>query len=286
MSNYQTARTALGARLKEMRAEAGLSGKQVAAALGWLPSKVSKLEHGKQTPTEEDLRAWAATVGQPAAANELTNRLRALETHYASWKRQMSAGIRARQEAWGFDEASSTRLLCFESACVPGLLQTPEYARHMFLRLNEVFHNPGTIDDGVRARMRRQQILYDPGRTFHFLIWEAALHVPLCPPEVMAGQLDRLVGAVGLNAIRVGIVPLGGPISIAPSHGFWVYDERLVKVETIAAELRITEQSEVGIYLDVWRRLEQAAVHGPAAHRLLARVRACLEQGNDEQTNA
>ena len=56
---------------------------------------------------------------------------------------------------------------------------------------------------------------------------------------MMAGQLDRLVGAVGLNAIHVGIVPLGGPISIAPSRGFWVYDERLVKVETIAAELRI-----------------------------------------------
>lgn len=273
MSNYQTARTALGARMREMRAEAGLSGTQIANLLGWPQSKVSKVERGKQTPTDEDVEAWARAAGHPAARSELANRLRTLETHYASWKRQMSAGLRARQEDWGQLEANSAEVVNFEAACVPGLLQTPEYARHMFLRLGEMYANPGEIDDGVQARMRRQQVLYEPSRQFHILIWEAALHVALAPADVMGEQLERLAAALGLPSVDVAIVPLGAPIGIAPSHGFWIYDGQKVLVETIAAELRISEAAEVKQYVDVWHKLDQAAVRGPAAHRLLARVR-------------
>ncbi len=54
-TDFQTARVALGARLRELRSEAGLNGKGVAEALGWQRSKVSRLETGKQTPTASDL---------------------------------------------------------------------------------------------------------------------------------------------------------------------------------------------------------------------------------------
>ncbi|MCA1672296.1 MAG: DUF5753 domain-containing protein, partial [Actinobacteria bacterium] len=49
------------------------------------------------------------------------------------------------------------------------------------------------MDDAVAARMQRQQVLYRTGKRFHFLIAESALRTRLCPPEVMIGQLDRLV---------------------------------------------------------------------------------------------
>ena len=52
------ARASLGIRLRDIRRDAGLPAVRLAQLAGWLSSKVSKIEHGKQTPSEEDLRAW------------------------------------------------------------------------------------------------------------------------------------------------------------------------------------------------------------------------------------
>jgi transcriptional regulator with XRE-family HTH domain len=274
-SDYQRARTALGARLRELRTDAELSGKDLAARLGWPASKVSKLEHGRQTPTADDLRVFAEAVA-PASGTELVSRLRALETHYASWRRQLAAGTRARQEAWQLTETSAALVRNVETACIPGLLQTPDYARWMFDRTTTLHRSPADIEEGVRARMQRQLILYEPRRRFHFLVWEPALRVLICPEAVMAGQLDRLAGAVGLDTVRLGIIPLGVPVAVVPSHGFWIYDESLVMVETIGAELRLVGEAEIEPYETVWRQLHEVAEYGAAAHRILARNRAAL----------
>ncbi|MFD4946248.1 helix-turn-helix domain-containing protein [Streptomyces sp. NPDC058239] len=70
----QQARTALGARLRELRTEAGLTVRGLAAECGWVPSKISKPENGKQTATTSDLDTWAAGVGRPETAAELKGR--------------------------------------------------------------------------------------------------------------------------------------------------------------------------------------------------------------------
>jgi transcriptional regulator with XRE-family HTH domain len=276
VTNYQTARQALGARLRELRTEARLTGRGLAEVLSWPPSKVSKIELGKQTPTRDDLTAWATGVRRPEVSGELHQRLRTLESHYAAWRRQLAAGNRARQEAWGSDERNSAEILNLETGCIPGLLQTADYARAMFTRVTEIYCSPPDIEDGVDARMRRQQILYNHDRTFHFLVLESALRVQIAPPDVMAGQLDRLAGTVGLTSYRVGIIPLCAPMPITPFHGFWIYDRRLAKVETAAAELRVIEESEVEIYLRLWDRFADIAEYGARAHALIARARADL----------
>ncbi|WP_405924836.1 helix-turn-helix domain-containing protein [Streptomyces sp. NBC_00035] len=277
MSDYQTARIALGARLRELRAESGLSGKALAEQLGWPASKVSKIETGKQAPTVDDLGAWAAALGVHQVLPELTSRLRTLETHYAAWRRQLAAGVRARQEAWHATESASSEVRNFESAVVPGLLQTPEYARHMFIRTTALHRTKQDIEEGVTARMQRQQSLYVPGRSFQFLIWEPTLHLLLCPRDVMASQLDRLAGVFGMSTVQLSIVPLGADMTVVPTHGFWIFDDRLVMVETIGAELRLTDAAEISLYRTVWDELAQVAVTGHQAHRLIARARASLD---------
>lgn len=276
MSDYQTARLALGARLRELRADSGLNGKTFAARIGWPASKVSKIETGKQAPTADDLRVWAETADAAAALPELTSRLRTLETHYAAWRRQLAAGVRARQEAWQATESAASEIRNFESAVIPGLLQTPEYARHMFIRTTELHRTTQDIEAGVNARMQRQQALYAPGRGFHFLLWEPALHMLLCPPDVMVGQLDRLMGVFGMSAVDLAIVPLGAPLAVVPTHGFWRFDDRLVMVETIGAELRLTDAADLALYGTVWDELARVSVTGHQAHRLIARARASL----------
>ncbi|MGH3900805.1 MAG: helix-turn-helix domain-containing protein [Pseudonocardiaceae bacterium] len=59
MSNaVHQARETLGYRLRDLRKDAGLTGRGLATLAGWNSSKISKIEYGKQTPTEDDIRVW------------------------------------------------------------------------------------------------------------------------------------------------------------------------------------------------------------------------------------
>lgn len=274
-TDFQQARTTLGARLRELRAE--LTGRDLAARLGWTQSKVSKLETGKQTATPDDLRAWAEATGNPDVAPELIARLDGLESRQRSWRRQLAAGHRPVQDALTVEYERSTVLRAWEGSMVVGMLQTADYARAIFQAYADLHQSVRDIDDAVRARLRRQDLMYGPGRTFHIVMGEAALHTRICPPSVLAAQLDRLAGVVGLDTVRLGIVPFGAAVRIPPANGFWLYDERLVIVEDWHAELWLDDADSIGVYLRVWELLHQAAAYGAAAHRLIARARTQLD---------
>ncbi|MFJ7069885.1 helix-turn-helix domain-containing protein [Streptomyces sp. NPDC101115] len=277
-TDFQAGRSALGARLRELRAETGLNGKDFAARLGWPASKVSRLQAGKQTPSVADLEAWAAAAGRPEALAELKGRLSGLETTYRSWRRQLVAGHRARQEQ-GIAETAATRLIRgVEVVRVPGLFQTPEYARYVFEQNADFRQTPRDVEAAVRARVRRQEALYDPEKRFEFLIYEPALHARTSPVLVHAAQLDRLMGVIGLDTVKLGVVPLGARLRRAPSHGFWIYDRRLVIVETINTEMWLEDESSVELYERAWEWLTESALYGEQAQRLIGRVRAALDR--------
>ncbi|RCV50020.1 helix-turn-helix domain-containing protein [Marinitenerispora sediminis] len=276
-TDFQRARLALGAQLRELRIGSRLTGREMAAKLGWAHSKISKLENGRQTATADDLTAWASACGQPDAEAGLQAALRGLETRYRTWRRQLAGGHRARQEV-GISESNQTRLFRgFQESIIPGLFQTAEYARHIFLVSSDFHQSPRDTEEAVRARIRRQELLYDPGRQFRFLVWEAALRMRVCPPDVMAGQLDRLSGLMGLDTVELGIIPFAARLKLMPSHGFWIYDERLVVVENLNAEMWLDDAADIALYVRAWERFGESAVYGPPAHRLIASARAALE---------
>ncbi|MFF5127586.1 helix-turn-helix domain-containing protein [Streptomyces syringium] len=275
-TDFQAGRVALGARLRELRTEAGLNGKDMAARLGWQRSKVSRLEHGKQTATVDDLEAWAREADAPGEANDLTARLRGLESQQRSWRRQLAAGHRGVQEKYVVEYRSTSTVRGYEATVVPGLFQTPDYARHLLLHNAELMQTPRDTEEAVRARMQRQEVLYEAGRSFEIMVWEGVLHALVCPREAMAAQLDRLVGLVGMERVSLGVIPLGAPLRITPKHGFWIFDDSRVIVETVNTELHLESAEDVALYGRVWDRLSEAAVHGAHAHRLIVRARAAL----------
>lgn len=275
-TDYQQARASLGVRLRELRAE--VTGRDLAARLGWAQSKVSKLETGRQTATSADLTAWAEATGHPAVAGELLARLEGLESHTRSWRRQLRAGHRPVQDTLTVEYERSTELRAWQGSMVVGMLQTPDYARAVFTRFAELHRSPRDIDEAVRARMRRQELLYQRGRTFHILMWEAALHAGICPPAVLTAQLDRLVGVIGLDTVRLGIVPFGAQVAVPPGPAFWMYDDRLAIIEDWHAELWLDDADSLAVYRRVWDALERSAVYGSPAHRLIGRARAQLER--------
>jgi transcriptional regulator with XRE-family HTH domain len=85
-------------RLRELRQQAGLTGRQVAESLSWPASKVSKLENGRQTPTDDDIRGWASVTHAEAETESLLASLRTLEVQHAEWQRQIMTGLRPHQD--------------------------------------------------------------------------------------------------------------------------------------------------------------------------------------------
>ncbi|MEU3507974.1 helix-turn-helix transcriptional regulator [Streptomyces longwoodensis] len=277
-TDFQSAREALGARLRELRAEAGVDGKDLAEAVGWHPSKVSRLQLGKQTPTRDDLTAWAHAIGRPDAVEELHGLLAGLNLkgRSRSWRRQLAGGHRSRQEIAVKLTDNTREIRALEVSRIPGLLQTPDFARHLFDQLAAFRGIQPTTEAAVEARMRRQAALYDPAKRFHFVLCEASLYHRACPREVMAEQLDRLFTLVGQARIELGVIPFGAQMRRTIPHAFWIYDRRLVIVETMSEELWLQGAEDVELYERAWEWLTESAEYGAPARRLIGRARASL----------
>ncbi|MGW7056332.1 helix-turn-helix domain-containing protein [Streptomyces sp. NPDC054887] len=279
-TDFQQARAALGVRLRALRESSPggrLTGARLAQVLGWPHSKVSKLENGRQTATVQDLRAWAEGTGHPEAAEELLARLAGLESHIRSWRRQLASGHRAVQDAISTEFARSTTFRAWENSMIVGALQTADYARNIFSRYSDLQQSPRDTEDAVRARLRWQESLYRPGTKYHIVMWEAALHAQVCPPSVLAAQLDRLAGVIGLDTVELGIVPFTAALRIPPANGFWIFDDRLAIVEDWHAELWIDDAASIAVYSKVWSTLSASAVYGADAHAVISRARRALD---------
>ncbi|WJV47315.1 helix-turn-helix domain-containing protein [Streptomyces flavofungini] len=278
-TDYQRARAALGTRLRELRFTCPggrLTGQQLAQRLGWPGSKVSKLENGRQTATPEDLRAWADATGQPGVYAELAARLAGFEFHIRSWRRALANGFKPLHEGLSAEIDRTSDMWIWEESVIAGLLQTPEYARHVIRRFAELLGGAGDIEAAVRSRAQRQEWLYRPGRTLHVLMWEAALRSMICPPSVLAAQLDRLTGVLGMDTVELGIVPFTAPVRIAPANGFWVLDDRLVVTEDWHAEMWLDDADNIALYGKIWKTLSESAVYGADAHNVINAARRAL----------
>jgi hypothetical protein len=141
-----------------------------------------------------------------------------------SWRKQLAGGHRGRQEIAVRLTETTTQTRGLEDSRIPGLFQTPEYARVVFDSLAEFRGIASTTDAAVERRMRRQEALYAPEKTFRFVLCEAALYHRPCPVEVMAEQLDRLYNLAGQQRIELGIIPFRAQLRRTAPHAFWIYD--------------------------------------------------------------
>jgi transcriptional regulator with XRE-family HTH domain len=272
VTSVHEARTALGQRLRELRQQANLTGRQLAESLSWPASKISKLENGRQTPTDEDIRGWARATSSEAEADALLATLHTLEVQHAEWQRQIKMGLRPHQREIAELDAKTRFFRAFESTFIPGLLQTAGYARCRFAQSITVFKMKNDINEAVQTRVKRQEILYRPDKRFHFVLTEAALRYRLCPPGIMLGQLDRLVSFAALPNVRLGIIPFETAYVVAPAHGFWMLDNERVMVETFSAELNLAQPQEIELYASIFEQLAAVASYGRAARAVVTRV--------------
>ncbi|MFG1943112.1 helix-turn-helix domain-containing protein [Nonomuraea sp. NPDC048826] len=273
MSSFQQARIDLGIQLRQLRESAHLSGKELAERLRWQPSKVSRLENARQTATEDDVVVWAqAVAAPPETTDELIAQAIALLERHDGWKQRHRSGLAAIQEDMRDLEARTKLFRAFEPGILVGLLQTAEYARHVFSKVKRLYSAPDQIDAAVRVRMQRQEILYDRSRTFRFIVLEAALHTRLAPVDVMRGQLDRLLAVSTLPNVEFGVIPFTQELPANPVHGFWIFNEALVTVGTLTKDLLLRDPDDVAFYTKAFDDFAKAAQFDESGRDIIIKV--------------
>ncbi|MFI1235459.1 DUF5753 domain-containing protein [Nocardia salmonicida] len=268
-NSVDEAREALGLRLRELRRDAGITARLLAQLAGWHESKVSRTEYGKQTPSESDLQAWCEHTGRPDQLPDLIATLRNIEAAYMEWKRLLGAGTRRRQKMSVRLEGTTRSMRWYEPTIVPGLLQTAEYAEGILSKIISFYGIPDDLADGVAARVERQRVLYRGDRRFSFIIAEQVLHTTIVDDQVMLGQLDRLLTVMSLPRVVLGVVPMNSSYEGPATNGFAIFDQRLVQVETVTAELSVTQPREIVLYERMFAVLNDQAVFGDGARELI-----------------
>jgi transcriptional regulator with XRE-family HTH domain len=278
-SSVHEARSALGKRLRELRQQAGLTGTQLAESLSWPQSKVSKLETARQAPSDDDIRAWTLATGGDSQTDELLTALHTLEAQHAEWQRVLRPGLQPHQSKLSDLDAKTRLFRVFESTVIPGLLQTAEYARARLAQGIILFNASNDINEAVRERMKRQELLYREGKRFHFVITEAALRLRLCTPQVMLAQLDRLISLSTLPNVRLGVISFDTLYVVGPWHGFWLRDNERVLVETFSAELNLVQPPEIALYSKVFEQFSATASYGRSVRAIITRLADELASG-------
>lgn len=184
------------------------------------------------------------------------------------WRKILGTGTKRRQQASIRWESEARILRWYEPVLIPGLLQTADYAAGILRKVIDFNKIPDDLDEGVSKRMERQQVLYRRTHRFHFVIAEQSLYTTVGDQQTMIGQLDRLLAVQGMPRITLGIVPFMAPFEAATT-GFVMFDNKMVLVEGITAELKITQPREIKVYHRTFDILADQSVTGEKARDLI-----------------
>jgi transcriptional regulator with XRE-family HTH domain len=253
--------------LRRLRENTGLSGSRLAARAAMSQSKISKIENGRVIPTVLDVDRILRALHVPEdVADELLGLARLANTQFHDDRSALRRGLHHRQHDLAALEASARQLRYFLPVMITGLLHTPEYAKRSLERVS------GDQSVTVAKRLERQAVLYDEIKSFSFLLTEAAVRWPLCPPSVMAIQLDRLVSVSTLPSVTIEIIPFASEVPGGPLNTFTVYDDRLVTAETIAGMVVMRDPRDVALHLEMFEFFQGHALSGDRARDLLGQI--------------
>lgn len=214
-------------RLIRAMENSGKTQRETGKALGWDEAKVSKTLRGNRTPTAADIKAWAEVTGESDESRDETLRLLTeLQAVRKTWKDRLRAGRAPVQLEYSKLYAESKYFQILQVGVIPGILQIAEYARQIFIDLDQATPDtPRNVDADVQARLSRAQYLYDLNKQFDILVTEAALRYAVADPQVMVAQLDRLISVTSMPNVRFGVIPLMMRIHTIVQTGFVVYDD-------------------------------------------------------------
>jgi transcriptional regulator with XRE-family HTH domain len=275
-------RIVLGAQLRRLRENREITTEQAAEAIRGSHSKISRMEHGRVGFKDRDVSDLLTLYGVMDQAERESLLSLAHEAGNPGWWHDFGDLLPHWFEPYISLEAAATVIRNYEVQFVPGLLQSPAYAREV-IQLGHPSITQDELNRRVELRMGRKRLL---SRTAPPRLWaaldEAVLRRPMGDTSVMREQIDHLLEMTDNPNVTLQIVPFnvgghsaaGGPFSILRFAEPELSD--VVYLEQLTSALYIDKPAEVDRYLEVMERLCVQAETAADSIKLLEKIRGEL----------
>jgi hypothetical protein len=169
----------------------------------------------------------------------------------------------------------TTTFRIHEPIVMPGIFQTETYIRQMLRFWYTLLDAPDDTDATLAMKAERTAIALTPAKRIIAVLGEQALRTRRGTPKDHTEQLHHLLSVMRLPLVSVGVIPANARRYAIATTGFWIFDNNAVAVESPTAAIKITRPQEIARYAAMFESLQNEAVYGKAAHRL---VTDALEQ--------
>ncbi|MFF8908929.1 helix-turn-helix domain-containing protein [Streptomyces olivaceoviridis] len=258
-------RRKLGAELRMLRTGAGLTSGEAARLVGWHQSKVSRIETGASGVKPADLGLLLdAYQVRDAHLRELLLMLAGSEDAGGrhGWWHAYRGVLPPTYRDFISLESQASAMRTLETTVVPGLLQTPEYARAV-TRAAVKDLAEDRLDTLVEVRLARQDVLRsDPPLVLSAVLDEAVLRREVGGPEVMARQLERLMEAARLPQVRLQVLPFAAGAHVGLTGPFVIFsfpstsDLDVVVLDQLTSSLYLERKEDLMAYSEAFNTLQ------------------------------
>lgn len=274
-------RERLGRELRAQRLKADLTGSQLAELIGASQSKVSRTELAKFRAPMEMVQKWLNATGADAATRErilevASQAVVEVESYQNIFRGSLVTGQRIALQ----QEIASARIRHFQPFMIPGLLQSPEYARAALIAARVA--GEADIDEAVETRMERGRRIQRPGAsTYHVIMTEAALRwIPMgVPRSARVEAWETVLSGVTPRHITMQVIPLDTPMAQAPLCGFVLTEFRpetdevaIAQVELPPVDMTFSGPTDLEAFEVVWDRMVEAALSPRESTQYLRRL--------------
>jgi transcriptional regulator with XRE-family HTH domain len=250
-------RMLVGAQLRRLRTEQGLTREQAAEAIRASEWKIHRLENGQVGFKDRDIVDLLALYGVDDPVEVVEFVILAREANTPGWWQQYGDLLPQWFRAYVDLEAAATLIRTYEGQLIPGLLQTEDYMRAL-VGGAQLKDSPEEAERRVALRLGRQTLLErENAPRLWAVVDEAALRRPVGGPKVMRAQLERLIEAAELPNVTLQVLPFAAGAHPAMVGAFSVLrfaDQELpdvVYVEHLTSALYLSKQEDVDQYLHV-----------------------------------
>ncbi|WP_326751480.1 helix-turn-helix domain-containing protein [Streptomyces hirsutus] len=262
-------RRKLGAELRSLRTSAGFTSGEAARLVGWHQSKVSRIETGTSGVKPADVRLLLDAYGlADVQLRELLLVLAGSDDNGGRhhWWHAYRGVLPPTYRDFISLESQASAMRTLETTVVPGLLQTPEYARAVTEAALEGASEE-RLDALVEVRLARQDVLRaDPPLELSAVLDEAVLRRQVGGPGVMTRQLERLVEAARLPQVRLQVLPFTAGAHIGVTGPFVIFsfsrtsDLDVVVLDHLTSSLYLEWKEDLRVYSEAFNALSVHAL--------------------------
>lgn len=254
-------RMLLGAHLRRLREAEGVSRETAGWEIRASESKISRMELGRVSFKERDVADLLTLYGLGDDQERADLIALARDANTPGWWHRDGDILPSWFQSYLGLEAAAALIRTYEVQFIPGLLQTPDYARSVIV-LGHGRASDDEVERRVGLRLKRQQVLSrkDPPQLW-VVIDEGALRRPIGGPDVMRAQLRALVDVTKLPNVRLQVIPFhaGGHAAAGGSFSILRFPDQdlpdVVYVEQMTSALYLDKREDVDYYAAAMERL-------------------------------